>query len=182
MCGADRLKAEKSQRRLNPGRGCNVSINMQRRTAVLFVWWLLPSTALGQTVGDSGQSAADGGTKNSGSALESLPWSVIRDDPIGLERSDEILDTVHPAANPNAKRKPTDSDSAPAAAIRSGNIVTAPPAVRETAHRVWVQFTRGLALVTESMRFSSSSPQPAEVLYRLPTPADAALRSLRGLR
>lgn len=111
-----------------------------------------------------------------------LPWAS-GDDPIGIRREDADLDrgaTPRPTADAQAfGPKP------PALSARSGDVITAPSSVRETQHRVRIEWQAGLALTTVELRFvgtaanAINASHAAEVKYRLPIPLGATLASLQ---
>lgn len=65
----------------------------------------------------------------------------------------------------------------PLAAV-AGEVLTAPGSVREHTHQIEVELSAGLASIREELEFENSGEKPAEVMYRLAVPKDAALYSL----
>jgi len=111
-----------------------------------------------------------------------LPWAS-GDDPIGVRREDAELDR-------GATRRPTADAQAfgpkpPALSAREGDVLTAPSSVRETQHRVHIEWRAGLALTTVELHFVGAAPttsnttHTSEVKYRVPVPTGAALASLQ---
>jgi hypothetical protein len=114
-----------------------------------------------------------------------LPWRSMVDDPLGLEPSDEDLGkSLLKEIEKNAEKQQGAGDSRqfgptpPPYRAQAGEVVTAVAAVREQEHKTAVDIVHGLAVVTTTMRFVSSSEKPAEVRYRLAVPTDAGLQSL----
>lgn len=112
-------------------------------------------------------------------AASDLPWAndVGGNDPIGLQREDAELDRGAPPA-----RRPDEQafgPQPPAFSGRAGDVLVAPPMVRETAHRVRIEWRAGLALVTTELHFENTGSHASEVKYRLPVPAAATLATLR---
>jgi hypothetical protein len=106
------------------------------------------------------------------------------DDPIGVDDSARNLDRVaneRAAAQAKAATPAIDlrfGPEPPALAARSGEILTAAPAVREERHRVRVELEPGLARVEVELTLTSSSEQPSEVAYRLALPKGAFIAAL----
>jgi hypothetical protein len=106
------------------------------------------------------------------------------DDPIGVDDSARNLDRVaneRAAAQAKAATPAIDlrfGPEPPALAARSGEILTAAPAVREERHRVRVELEPGLARATVELTLTSSSEQPSEVAYRLALPKGAWIAAL----
>ncbi|HEX2675821.1 MAG TPA: vWA domain-containing protein [Polyangiales bacterium] len=122
-----------------------------------------------------------------GTAIEDLlPLANDPNDPIGLERDDKTLDRAGPAQpTAAAANSGNGADDArrfgpvpPLLAAHPGEVLTAIEAVRETAHRVSVELTAGLALVHTELVLESSAEKPAEAELRLAVPDDAALGAL----
>lgn len=113
-----------------------------------------------------------------------LPFSAIEDDPLGLDPSDADLGKSLIEGFDEKGRLKIDDTSLfgpfpPSYNARIGEVVTAVPAMRETAHRIKVNFDHGLATVQVDLHFTSASKKPAEVRYRLAVPKDAGLGSLK---
>jgi hypothetical protein len=103
-------------------------------------------------------------------------------DPIGVDDSARSLDRIA------AERAPKPVDSTidltfgpvpPPASTRTGEIVTAPSAVREGTHRVRVELEPGLARVEVELTLTSSADKPSEALYRLTLPERAWVAAVR---
>lgn len=112
-------------------------------------------------------------------ASSDLPWAtdVSSDDPIGLQREDTELDRGAPP--PRTPDERAFGPRPPAFSGRVGDVLVAPPMVRETAHRVRIEWHAGLALVTTELHFTTTGSHASEVKYRLPVPTSATLASLR---
>jgi hypothetical protein len=116
------------------------------------------------------------------SAEDILPLTNDPNDPIGIDQ--EQADLSH-AATSSARTKPIRSDAAafgpepPAWSARHGEVLSAVPSVHEQTHRVQVELSAGLASVSAELGFENSGDKPAEVMYRLAVPEEAALASLQ---
>jgi hypothetical protein len=113
-----------------------------------------------------------------------LPLANDPNDPIGLDREPDAPDAGRARSEPKAQPTRNAADlqrfgpAPPVLEVRAGEVLTAIPNVRESTHRVTVELAAGLSMVTSELRFESNSERPAEVLYRLAVPPDAALGSL----
>jgi hypothetical protein len=109
---------------------------------------------------------------------DSLPLTDDPSDPIGIDR-EPVAPVV---AAPSSKVQPVErgkfGPEPPAFSAHIGEVVTAVPSLRERAHRERVELASGLALVSVELEFENSAEKPAELLYRLAVPSDAALASL----
>jgi hypothetical protein len=109
-----------------------------------------------------------------------LPLTNDPNDPIGIDQEQATLGR---AATSGGRSKPARRDTAmfgpdpPGLAARSGEVLSAIPSVHESAHRVQVELTAGLASVSCELDFENGGDKPAEVSYRLAVPDDAALAS-----
>jgi len=112
-------------------------------------------------------------------ASSTLPWAndASDDDPIALQREDTELDRG--ASPPHTPDAHAFGPRPPAFSGRAGDVLVAPPLVRETAHLVRIEWHAGLALVTTELHFTNTGSHASEVKYRLPVPATATLASLR---
>jgi hypothetical protein len=116
-----------------------------------------------------------------------LPLSDLRDDPIGVGGSSRGLDRVARQHERRAAERSAElhaeqarfGPSPPEVRDTGGEVLWSSPAVRETRHVQHVELQPGLARVRVEMRFSSKSPRPAELRYRLALPPGAAVSSLR---
>jgi hypothetical protein len=113
---------------------------------------------------------------------DTFPLTNDPNDPIGVDR--EPVQAA-PAAKSGKVSVPAKSgggtkfgpEPPPLAAV-AGEVLTAPGSVREHKHRVEVELNAGLASIHEELEFENSGEKPAEVVYRLAVPADAALFGL----
>jgi hypothetical protein len=112
-----------------------------------------------------------------------LPDSEL-DDPIGLDAESRTLEDAVPKAAPppsdaamKAERERFGPETA-APAVRSGEILTAMQAVRESAHRMKVQLRAGMTEVAVELELASLAGRPAEARYRLAVPEGSELLSL----
>ena len=113
---------------------------------------------------------------------DTLPLTDDPSDPIGIDREPE---PVRAAAESGSVSVPAKAGGEgkfgpepPLLAAVAGEVVTAPGSVRESKHQVAVELSAGLASVQEELEFESSGEKPAEIVYRLAVPKDAALFSL----
>jgi len=112
-----------------------------------------------------------------------LPESEL-DDPIGLDADSRSLGSAAPAApsKPDAAAGRAERDrfgpEPPPLSVRSGEVLTALPAVRESAHRVRVELAAGATEVAVEIELTSLAARPAEVRYRLALPDQSALLAL----
>ena len=119
-------------------------------------------------------------------ALSDDPFPVDSDDaddPIGVDDNARGLDRIasERAAAAAPATPPVDlrfGPEPPVLGARSGEILTAAPAVREERHRVQVELEPGLARVSVEVTLTSTAEQPAEVSYRLAVPKGAWIASL----
>jgi len=117
---------------------------------------------------------------------QGLPWSIWRDDPIGLEPTDEALDKVQPTRKTEhgiqigKDGSQSNSLKTGSSKIPTGEILSALSSVSESQHRTAAHFLYGFAVITESMRFVSLSDVPSIVCYRQAVPNDASLISLQA--
>jgi hypothetical protein len=109
-----------------------------------------------------------------------LPQTNDPNDPIGIDREAATLGT----AAVSGKRKPIRTDTAtfgpepPVFSARIGEVLSAVPSLREKTHRVRVELSAGLANVACELEFENSGAAPAELVYRLAVPDDAAPSAL----
>lgn len=114
---------------------------------------------------------------------DSLPLTDDPTDPIGIDREPE------PEPPPNAAHsgrlhagtKPPRDDAGPEPppfAAQAGEVLTAPASVRESSHHEKIELSRGLARVSLELEFENAGEKPAELVYRLAVPADAAVYAL----
>jgi hypothetical protein len=108
-----------------------------------------------------------------------LPLTNDPNDPIGVDR--EAL-APKPAAD-SGRSKPaarSASDFGPQPAplqSTAGEVLTAVESVHERTHKEHVEWSPGLAEVQAELEFENAGEKPAEVVYRLAVPANAALAS-----
>ena len=95
-------------------------------------------------------------------------------DPIGEGGLDALAEAETRARRERALRGPPPPDLP----VREGEALTAPSGVRESAHEVDVTLDDGLAVATQTLRFTSTARTPAELRYRLAVPAGAWLGGL----
>ncbi|RZO64073.1 MAG: hypothetical protein EVA89_05545, partial [Sandaracinaceae bacterium] len=110
--------------------------------------------------------AQDGGLPD---WVEQDPFSNEEDDPLGIDRSDQ-LERVSPTTVEEEAHAPIP--------VQRGEVLHAIAGVRETGHEVDVWLGHGMAVVEERMRFTSSARYPAELRYRLAVPDGASLAHL----
>lgn len=96
-------------------------------------------------------------------------------DPLGLDEStgkqlDEAAQRLEAARQRAAAPKPL--------LATRGEVLSSVDGVQEVAHQVHIQLAQGLAFVHTELRLESRAAQAAQVAYRLPCPADAALTAL----
>lgn len=109
-----------------------------------------------------------------------LPLSQFEDDPIGVDAT-----PLRPAPKPGpAASTPRHFEEGfgpmpPPFHAREGEVLTAIPAMKETAHSIAVHLEAGLARVHVDLRFESSADGPAELRYRLAVPAGSTPARLR---
>jgi hypothetical protein len=115
------------------------------------------------------------------SAEDILPLTEDPNDPIGVDREAATLGT---AAVSGGARKVRHRDASPfgpeppAFSARVGEVLSAVPSLHEKSHRVRVELSAGLASVESELEFENSATTPAELVYRLSVPDDAALGTL----
>ena len=95
-------------------------------------------------------------------------------DPIGDTGMEAILEAEARERRERALRGPAPPDLP----VREGAALTAPSGVRESAHAVDVTLDDGLAVATETLRFTSTARASVEIRYRVPVPAGAWLAGL----
>jgi hypothetical protein len=108
-----------------------------------------------------------------------LPLTDDPSDPIGIDREPEPVRAAAESGRVSVPAKAGDEgklgpEPPPLAAV-AGEVVTAPGSVRESKHQVAVELSAGLAMVQEQLDFENTGEKPAEVVYRLAVPKDAAL-------
>ena len=113
-----------------------------------------------------------------------LPLSTMENDPIGLDREHRALDRAAEQSRVRPSRTQAADQaefgpSPPVFRVQQGEILTAVRSVRETHHRVEVDFRDGLATVTVHLGLGGTSNKPSEAHYRLAVPPDAALAELQ---
>ena len=156
----------------------------RRMRARVCAWpwaWVL-SLALAAAL-PAGAQPGKGGPKRQPQPEDILPQSEL-DDPIGLDADSRTLEQAVPKAAP----PPTDAalktererfgPDKPALAARSGEVLTALQAVRESAHRVKVELRAGMTDVAVELELSSLGARPAEARYRLAVPEGSDLLGL----
>jgi len=138
-------------------------------------------TAEAQT--KAGPKAQPRQTKRAPLPEDILPDSEL-DDPIGLDAESRTLEDAVPKAAPTpsdaalkAERERFGPETA-APAVRSGEVLTAMQAVRETAHRMKVELRAGMTEVAVELELASLTGRPAEARYRLAVPEASELLSL----
>ena len=102
-------------------------------------------------------------------------------DPIGVDDSAQSLDRIAAERAPKPADPTIDLSFGPApppASARTGEIVTAAPAVREGSHRVRIDLEPGRARVEVELMLTSSADKPSEALYRLALPDAAMIAAL----
>jgi len=168
---------EHVKRRNDPGSGydsMNARPRRQQHTARVFVHRTMLLALLFVQL-TSAHTRADG-------IEDSLPLTDDPSDPIGVDREPE---PVRAAAESGKVSLPAKAggegklgpEPPPLAAV-AGEVLTAPGSVRESKHQITVELGAGLATIQEVLDFESSGEKPAELVYRLAVPKDAALFSL----
>lgn len=117
------------------------------------------------------------------SVEDSLPLTDDPTDPIGIDRQELAPKTAATSSKPSrAGASPRDASfgpEPPALVSRAGEVLAGTQSVREQAHRTRVVLgPHGLAEVRVELEFENAGEKPAEVMYRLAAPSDAALTSL----
>lgn len=156
-----------------------VSVGGRMRVWLPFVGvWLL----LALTAGAEGQQKPSQ-TKRAPLPEDILPDSEL-DDPIGLDAESRTLEQAIPKAAPTpseaalrVEREKFGPETA-APAVRSGEVLTAMQAVRESAHRMTVALRAGMTEVAVELELSSLAGRPAEARYRLAVPDGSELLAL----
>lgn len=124
----------------------------------------LPFTAHGQ---DAGISSADPELEAFRRMIDADPFSGGGEDPLGRDEAIRGMSLPGP-----------DEIVEPRISPRTGEVLTAIPGVRESAHHTHITLRDGLALVHEELHFESNARVPAEVRYRLSVPEGAVLTGL----
>jgi hypothetical protein len=137
----------------------------------------------GSNVALAGPPNPDAGGKMSPPADDALPLPDAGErslDPIGLDDSTgRELDRA--AARLDQARRRAQQVVNTQTAVH-GEVLTSIDAVSELSHRVQVTLSQGLSFVELSLVFASRSATPAQLAYRLPLPADAAVYALKACR
>jgi hypothetical protein len=112
---------------------------------------------------------------------DELPLTDDPSDPIGIDREPVAPPPAAVSGKPAGEKlaRGNFGPEPPPFSARPGEVLTAVPSVHERAHRVQVELSAGLARVSSELEFENSGDKPAEVLYRLAVPEDAALASFQ---
>ena len=110
---------------------------------------------------------------------DSLPLSDDPSDPIGIDR--EPLPVAAESSKPEKPVSPSQArygPEPPPLSAQVGEALTATASVRERTHKVAVELSSAMARVQLELELENAADKPAEVAYRVPVPADAALFAL----
>ncbi|HET8938748.1 MAG TPA: vWA domain-containing protein [Polyangiales bacterium] len=112
---------------------------------------------------------------------DTFPLTDDPTDPIGIDREPEPEKTAADSGKVSVPAKTGESakfgpEPPPLAAV-AGEVITAPGGVKERSHQVEIELSAGLASIHEDLEFENSGEKPAEVMYRVAVPKDAALYS-----
>lgn len=170
------LVPERVNRRNDPGSGYDSMISRprtQKRASVLPKLTLLLALLLVQLT--RAPVHAEG-------VEDAFPLTDDPTDPIGVDREPEPQKTAADSGKVSVPAKTGESarfgpEPPPLAAV-AGEVITAPGSVKERSHQIEVELNAGLASVHEELEFENSGEKPAEVMYRVAVPTDAALYSL----
>jgi hypothetical protein len=109
---------------------------------------------------------------------DTLPLTDDPSDPIGIDREPVAPPDAAPSGKVQAIDRGKFGPEPPVFGAHVGEVLTAVPSLRERAHRERVELAGGLAAVSAELDFENSAEKPAELVYRLAVPSDAALASL----
>jgi hypothetical protein len=167
------LVPEHVKRRNDPGSGYDGMIARVRASGVSLQLSLLVAALLLQLTRTLAH--AEG-------VEDSFPLTDDPTDPIGVDREPEP-----PAAAAKSGKVALSAKTGGAAkfgpeppplAAVAGEVLTAPGSVKERSHQLEIELGAGLVTVHEQLEIESSGEKPAELVYRVPVPKDAALFGL----